>query len=439
MLIFIIIIIFINNKNRDNIDEYYKENQKEFNLFFHKKLKKKINLGIYAYRIKDGGRARITALLMNYLNNIKIFNLYLFTILNKEDNEYKIPDNIKRDVIKNNLINKIIKKKIQILIYQLESPEEINLLNNIKKLKVLFYLHTSSFDWIYFNYSIFKSMYSAFTNSKYILSIVPFDNEYLFKKWGIRSVYLNNFITYDYNSTIQCDINLAKSILMIGRGDAKKKRFHIGIQAMEYINNEVPNIELEIISNLNRINNLKNLVDNLNLNNNIQFLGYLSSPEILYKNISLNIFPSISEAFPMVLCETKIYGIPSILLGLDYITVSTGGTAIIYNDSPESLSKEAIKILNNDKIKKELGMKARKSMKKFNNILLLSKWVELILSVYNGENYYLNFKDNNLDLNDYKLENIIKNQIELLKMREQRFNNITIKKFENFSYLQSLI
>lgn len=42
---------------------------------------------------------------------------------------------------------------------------------------------------------------------------------------------------------------------MIGRGDAKKK-FHIGKQAMEYINNEVPNIELEIISNLNRINNL---------------------------------------------------------------------------------------------------------------------------------------------------------------------------------------
>lgn len=131
-----------------------------------------------------------------------------------------------------------------------------------------------------------------------------------------------------------------------------KKRFHIGIQAMEYINNEVPNIELEIISNLNRINNLKNLVDNLNLNNNIQFLGYLSSPEILYKNISLNIFPSISEALPMVLCETKAYGIPSIILGLDYITVSTGGTAIIYDDSPESLSNEAIKLLNNDKIKK---------------------------------------------------------------------------------------
>ena len=121
----------MNNKNRDNIDEYYKENQKEFNLFFHNKFKKKINLGIYAYRIKDGGRARITALLMNYLNNIKIFNLYLFTILNKEDNEYMIPDNIKRDVIKNNLINKIIKKKIKILIYQLESPEEINLLNNL--------------------------------------------------------------------------------------------------------------------------------------------------------------------------------------------------------------------------------------------------------------------------------------------------------------------
>lgn len=92
---------------------------------------------------------------------------------------------------------------------------------------------------------------------------------------------------------------------------------------------------------------MKNLVDNLNLNNKIQFLGYLSSPEILYKNISLNIFPLISKALPMVLCETKIYGIPSILLGLDYIIVSTGWTAIIYDDSPESLSKEAIKIFNN--------------------------------------------------------------------------------------------
>ena len=42
---------------------------------------------------------------------------------------------------------------------------------------------------------------------------------------------------------------------MIGRGDAKTK-FHIGKQTMEYINNEVSNIELEIIFNLNRINNL---------------------------------------------------------------------------------------------------------------------------------------------------------------------------------------
>lgn len=226
---------------------------------------------------------------------------------------------------------------------------------------------------------------------------------------------------------------------MLGRGDAKKKRFEIGIQAMQYIIKYIPNSELKIISNLNRINNIKNLVDNLHINNNIQFLGYISSPEIYFKNVNLNIFPSISEAFPMVLCETKIYGIPSILLGLDYITIAMGGTIIIYDDSPESLSKEAIKLLNNDKFNKNLGLKARISMHKFDNKLLLSKWIELILSVYNGEKYYQKFRENNINIKNYKLLNIIKNQIELLKMREKRFNNITINQFENFSFIESIL
>ena len=38
-------------------------------------------------------------------------------------------------------------------------------------------------------------------------------------------------------------------------------------------------------------------------------------------------------------------------MGLDYISLANKGTIIIYNDSPESLSKESIKILINFKYK----------------------------------------------------------------------------------------
>ena len=77
-----------------------------------------INIAIYTLRLKDGGRARITALLINYLSEINIFNIFLFTNFLIEENEYKIPNNIRRFTIKNNIIKFINKNKIDILIYE---------------------------------------------------------------------------------------------------------------------------------------------------------------------------------------------------------------------------------------------------------------------------------------------------------------------------------
>ena len=86
---------------------------------------------------------------------------------------------------------------------------------------------------------------------------------------------------------------------------------------MEYIIHEIPQCELNILSNLTGINAQQDLINNLNLEDNIKFIGYSSIPEIFFNNASLNIFPSISESFGLVLSETKLYGIPNILLGLD--------------------------------------------------------------------------------------------------------------------------
>ena len=48
----------------------------------------------------------------------------------------------------------------------------------------------------------------------------------------------------------------------------------------------------------------------------------------------------------MVLSEAKIFGIPTILCGIDYIALAEGGTVIIYDDSPDTVAKKSIKILN---------------------------------------------------------------------------------------------
>ena len=438
IIIFIKIYLQYIHISNQIINQKYIHIQNKYKLFFNNRIKTKLNIGIYAFGIKNGGRARSTSLLINHFKNIKIFNLYLFTRRLKENDEYKIPQNIKRISVKNNLIYKIKKYKIQILIYQLSSHKEIYQLNKLNRIKVIFYQHLGIFDWIYGNYHIFKTIYRDYLYSKYVVNIIPFENDYLFKKWGISSILMNNFITYNYTNILQSNLS-SKRILMIGRGDAKKKRFELGIEAMEYIKEEIPKSEMIIISDLDGLLRHEILINNLNLFNVIKFIGYISSPEIYYKNSSLNLFPSISEAFPLVMCETKIYGIPNILLGLDYTSISEGGTIIIYDETPESFAKTAIEVLKNNTFRHQLGEKARNSMKHFNNDLLLIKWIKLILSIYNGDFFYNSLREKDQKLSKTKIANIINKQIYLLKKRIPVFNNININDFTNFSFMEKII
>ena len=248
---------------------------------------------------------------------------------------------------------------------------------------------------------------------------------------------MNNFVAYDFKTIKPSDLS-SKTILMIGRGSDPIKRFELGINAMEHIIKEIPESEMKIISMTTHIQNLKKLIKRLNLSKNIKFVGYLSDASIYYKNASLHLFPTLAEAFPCILSETLIYGIPNILTGLDYVSTSKGGTVIIYDDSSISLAKEAIKILRNKRYRKKLGKEARNNMKRFRNDLLLEKWVKIILEIYNGKNIYEIKNNKDIKLSKDESLKIIENQIKLLKLRNKKFKNITINNIENISFMENI-
>ncbi len=212
----------LNNEINNNTNLKF-SNKIEYNNFFNIKIK----IGIYIVSLSNGGIERNTALLINYLSRIQIFEIYLFNN-RKKDNEYKIPKNVKRIFFfsgRNNLKRNILINNINIFIYQFYDVKTINMLNNMKNLKVILYNHSCFLLWIYINSNyIIKTIYNEYKNSKYVISIVPFENDYLFKKWGINSIYMNNFLTYNYDRVIQSDLS-SPIILMIGRGDDKNKRF----------------------------------------------------------------------------------------------------------------------------------------------------------------------------------------------------------------------
>ena len=143
-LIVLCLVLIILNINKAfllyniNLNESYYTLQKTLNLSFNNKLFHKIRIGIYTYCIKNGGRARITSVLINYLYKIKIFQIFLYTKEPKEDNEYELPNNVKRKKVTNNIIDTIMQYQIDILIYQLSNEDEINELNNLKNIKVIY-------------------------------------------------------------------------------------------------------------------------------------------------------------------------------------------------------------------------------------------------------------------------------------------------------------
>ena len=137
------------------------------------------------------------------------------------------------------IIEYLISLKIDILIYQFYDYKEINSVNKLKNIKIIIFNRSCFLHWIYYNdYDKFKNYYHSIKNSKYIISLVPFENDYLLKKWGIDSILMTNFLTYDYNSVIPSTLS-SKNILMIGRADDKIKRFDLGIKAMHYIIKEI--------------------------------------------------------------------------------------------------------------------------------------------------------------------------------------------------------
>ncbi len=206
---------------------------------------------------------------------------------------------------------------------------------------------------------------------------------------------------------------------------------------MEYIIQHIEESELMIISELNGIHNLIYLINNLNLGNKIKIKGYKDNLEPFFKNASLHFFPTISESFGLVLSETKIYGIPNILLGLDYVLIAYNGTIIIYDDTPESLSKEAIKILLIKAFRENLGKESRKNMIKYRNEFLILKWIKIIISIYNNANYYKEMQKKNIKISEKDGLLILNTQIKLLKMRNKFFKNFTLKDIENCNFLKN--
>lgn len=157
-----------------------------------------------------------------------------------------------------------------------------------------------------------------------------------------------------------------KYILFTGRLWARKGLFDL-IESAQILKSSIPNIKLIVCGNGPLLPKLKEQVHRKCLDDNIEFLGRVSREELLrvYQNATMQIVPSIYEGLPTVILEGMSCGLP-------IIATDIGGSRDIIKDgqsgllvppaSPKSLASAMKTLWTNDKLRRQLGKNARRTI-----------------------------------------------------------------------------
>ncbi len=93
----------------------------------------------------------------------------------------------------------------------------------------------------------------------------------------------------------------------------------------------------------------------------------------------------------MTILESRLYGLPSIVVGMSYLFSEKNGVININNEAPKLFATEILKLLNKKEYRELEGKKARKSRENFPNEEIYKRWIEKFIALKQGDIIIENF------------------------------------------------
>lgn len=222
-----------------------------------------------------------------------------------------------------------------------------------------------------------------------ILSIVP----------GKKYYHLNECLREPFYEGDKWDVkNIEKYSLFCSQSSYPIKGLHILLKSISILKNKYPNIKL-YVSGMNIIDSssfikrikrigygkyIKKLIDKYNIENNIEFVGYLDAKAVASRLLKTHIFisPSFIENESNSLSESAILGVPAIGSYVGGVTerIVHGETGFHYpSTEPAMLAHYIDTIFSDDKLASNIGNNARK---KAIQVLDKNKNYQQLLKIY---------------------------------------------------------
>jgi glycosyltransferase involved in cell wall biosynthesis len=158
------------------------------------------------------------------------------------------------------------------------------------------------------------------------------------------------------------------SVLIYSGLMVPRKRVHILLKAMTYIIKEIPDIHLILTGEGVLLVHYKKLAEDLGIQNNVSFLGFVQDEELskLYASSDLFVFPSELEGFGQVLLEAMASETPVICADKPPMSdlIEDGGITFKLND-PKDLSEKIVNLLKDKQILTDLKNNTKRIIKKY--------------------------------------------------------------------------
>jgi len=175
--------------------------------------------------------------------------------------------------------------------------------------------------------------------------------------------------------------NRPPTVIFVGRIEILKDLTNL-IQAISYVRDEISDVQCLIFGSSNDLNYARTclaLVEELELQNNVKFMGGTKEPEKAFNAGDVVVLSSIREGFPYTVVEAMACGKMVISTDVGGVREALDGYgSLVRSRHPMELAKALVRALTDRKLRNELGDASRKRIdQKFTLQSSVEQYVQL--------------------------------------------------------------
>lgn len=336
-------------------------------------------IGIYDKRYRNGGGQKVISMLMPiYIAHG--YKVVFFTEEYSQSDEYIMADKVKRIVLPKEFATDRQGRWHFLLKHIREQGVQVMCFHNCESAQQFFFdtlwLHMHDIPVIMEMHMNFMSLFESRSRITHFLPyiyklverliVLSKSDEIFWQNLGCQAIYIPNPLG-EIKRTYYSEAKTGRRILWIGRLEDGGKRFSEAVDIMKLVVKEVPEARLDVVGRaeneiiekrLRADINIKGLADNIVLH------GYTTDVGKFYEQADVMLFTSRREGFPLVIVESKQYGLPLVMYELPYLELLRNGQGFISvpQGDKQAAARALVHLLTDEKLRIQMSAEAEKSL-----------------------------------------------------------------------------